>query len=258
MDTRKQIIAVGGATAVSLASKNRRENPHQTVQEWVAPLTPDDFKIEQYILAQTGKEKPKICFLATASGDHPAIYDAYYEVMKKFNCEPSHVSLFSGTGPDLRSPIIGQDVIYVHGGNTRNLLTLWKDWGVDSLMREAYEQGTILSGWSAGSICWFEEGVTDSIPGSLTSLKCLGILKGSNCPHYDGEAERRPSYHQLLLEGKISGGVAADDRVALHYINGNLEHVFSNSIDGKAYSVRSDEQSGIKTVKETEWSRLLP
>ena len=157
---------------------------------------------------------------------------------KKMNCTPAHLSLFAGSTPDLRSVLLNQDLIYVGGGNTRNLLTLWKDWGVDQLMREAYDQGTVLAGWSAGSICWFEQGVTDSIPGSLTSLTGLGFLKGSNCPHYDGEKERRPSYHRLILEGKIQSGVAADDGVGLHYRDGKLVKVYSaNPGQSKAFSV---------------------
>ena len=249
---KKQIIAIGGDTAVSLANSKRRENPTLLAKDYVALLTEDDFKLDQYVLKQTGKEKPRVCFLATASGDNPAVYDGYYEVMKRLNCVPTHLSLFSGTSPDFRAQLLTQDLIYVHGGNTRNMLTLWKDWGVDLLMREAYAQGIVLAGWSAGSICWFEEGVTDSIPGSLTSLRCLGFLKGSNCPHYDGEKERRPSYHRLLLEGKISSGIAADDRVALHYINGKLESVFTTSPTGKAYSVSLMDQAGKKTVSEVE------
>jgi len=214
-------------------------------------LEDDDFKLEQYLLEQTNKKNPRVCFLATASGDNPSIYDTYYEVMKKFECVPSHLSLFSGTSPDLRSQLMNQDLILVHGGNTRNMLTLWKDWGVDLLMREAYESGIVLAGWSAGSICWFEEGVTDSVPGSLSKLNCLGFLKGSNCPHYDGEMERRPAYHRLLLEGKIKNGVAADDRVGLHFIDGKLHTVFSTSSTRNGYRVELIEQHGQKKIIET-------
>lgn len=83
------------------------------------------------------------------------------------------------------------------------MLVLWRDWGLDIILRKAWEKGILLGGVSAGSICWFESGVTDSIPECLSSLKCLGLLAGSNCTHYDGEAERRPAYHRLILKSDI-------------------------------------------------------
>ena len=171
--------------------------------------------------------------------------------MKKLNCTPTHLSVFFGTNPDLRTQLLNQDLIYVSGGNTRNMLTLWKDWGIDLLMRETYDHGIVLAGWSAGSICWFEEGVTDSIPGSLTAMKCLGFLKGSNFPHYDGEPERRPSYHRLLTERKIGPGVAADDRMALHYIDGKLEKTFSSLSTAKAYTLELKNNEKGSQVIET-------
>ncbi len=114
-------------------------------------------------------------------------------------------------------------------------------------MREAWESGVILSGLSAGSICWFEEGVTDSIPGNMTVLQCLGFLKGSNCPHYDSEPRRKPAYHQLLSAGLISSGYAVDDGVALHFVGDKLEKVVSSRLQPKAYTLERVDQ----TVKET-------
>jgi peptidase E len=121
------------------------------------------------------------------------------------------------------------------------LLLLWQDWGLDKIFRSALEAGIVMAGISAGSICWFEQGVTDSMktPDStrLASIPCLGILKGSNCPHYDGEIYRRPEYHRLLLEGQIMPGWAADDRVALHYVDGELHKVVSSCPNAFAYQV---------------------
>ena len=126
------------------------------------------------------------------------------------------------------------------GGNTRNLLALWREWGLDRMFRAAYERGTVLAGVSAGSICWFEQGMTDSMtpPGSqqLSSIACLGFLPG-NCPHYDGEAHRRPEYHRLLRARAIRSGFAADDCVALHFRDESLSAVVSSRDKARAYRV---------------------
>lgn len=115
-------------------------------------------------------------------------------------------------------------------------MALWKEWSLDKYLVEAYENGTVLAGISAGSICWFEQGVTDSVPGKLSSLDCLGILEGSNCPHYDGESDRRESYHQLLSEG-MKNGIACDDGIASYYVDGKLIEFVSSRPSASAYEV---------------------
>ncbi|MCG8366315.1 MAG: peptidase E [Pseudanabaenales cyanobacterium] len=197
----KQIVAMGGG-GFSMEAEN--------------PL------LDQYILGLAEKEKPRVCFLPTASGDSDRYIVRFYSAFLKFPCTPTHLSLFQPPTADLRSFVLEQDIIYVGGGNTRSLLALWREWEIDQILREAWEAGIVLAGLSAGSICWFEEGMTDSVPGSLNPLRCLGFLKGSHCPHYDGEAERRPAYQRLLSEGLISEGYAADDGVGLHFVGGSL------------------------------------
>lgn len=128
------------------------------------------------------------------------------------------------------------------------MLVLWKEWGLDVILKKAWEQGIILAGLSAGSICWFEEGVTDSIPGELTGLSCLGLLPGSNCPHYDEEIDRRPSYHRLMQAGKVGCGIAADDGVGIHYLDQDIYRVISSRPHAKAYRVET--KNGV--VLETE------
>ena len=222
----RQIVAIGGA---GLSTE------------------PDNLLLEQYLIKLANKENPKICFVPTASGDSQSYIDRFDTAFAQFPCTPSHLLLFRLHTADLRSFILEQDIIYVGGGNTKNLLALWKEWGLDSIIREAWERGVILAGWSAGSICWFEEGVTDSIPGELTVLRCLGFLQGSNCPHYDGEAERKPSYHRLLSKGLISEGYAADDGVALHFLGTQLDRIVTSRPQAKAYQL---EKVG-ETVKES-------
>ncbi len=209
--------------------------------------------LDLYILKQSAKEKPKVCFIGTASGDAQSYIDRFYSSLKKLKCEPSHLSLFKGHTVEIETFILDQDILYVGGGNTRNLLALWKDWGLDIAIRKAYENGTVLAGVSAGSICWFEQGVTDSVPGRLSSLKCLGWLKGSNCPHYDGEAERRPSYHQLLRSGEILPGLATEDGVAAHYINEKLKEIVSSHPDKKAYSLSLKNSEPVEEVHSAKY-----
>jgi dipeptidase E len=209
--------------------------------------------LDRYILKQSGKKNPKVCFIGTAGGDSQNQIDRFYANLGKQNCTLTHLSLFRGETPEIEKFILAQDVLYVGGGNTRNLLTLWKDWGLDQAIRKAYENGIILSGVSAGSICWFEQGVTDSIPGKLSSLNCLGWLKDSNCPHYDGEVERRPSYHRLLKANEIRPGIATDDGCAIHYINEERRHVISSHPEKNAYSLSLQDGQAVEVVHTSKY-----
>src|SRR5204863_9132516 len=120
------------------------------------------------------------------------------------------LSLFDRT-PDLAPLLLNQDLIYVGGGNTKSMLAVWKDWGLDVILKQAWKAGIVLAGTSAGAICWFQQGITDSFAGELRVLDCLGFIEGSCCPHYNGEAERRPSFHRMLQESRIRGGYALED-----------------------------------------------
>ncbi len=210
-------------------------------------MEPDNPLLDRYVLGLVDREQPRVCFVPTASGDSQVYIDRFYAAFESLPCRPAHLSLFSPPTADLESFVGEQDVIYVGGGNTRNLLVLWREWGLDAIFREAWQQGTILAGISAGSICWFEEGVTDSIPGRLTPLRCLGFLSSSNCPHYDGEPERRPAYHRLISQGDLGPGYAADDGVALHYAGTQLQRMVASRPHARAYRV---ERRG-ETVEET-------
>jgi dipeptidase E len=198
----------------------------------------EHLNLYRYILSKARKSKPHVLMIPTASGDAQAQIDAFQSCFSHLDCTPSVLSLFRGETADLRSVVMAADVIYVSGGNTRNLMTLWKDWGLHPLIREAYERGTVMAGGSAGSLYWFDEGVTDSIPGPLTAMKCMGILKGSNCPHYDGEVNRRPSYHGLLKSGELGAGYANEDAVALHFLNEKFNEAVTEHAGKHAYFVQ--------------------
>jgi peptidase E len=209
---------------------------------------PDDLLLERYVLAVANKERPRILFLPTASGDAADYVSRFYEAFESLPCSPSHLSLFSLSTADLESLILGQDIIYVGGGNTKSMLALWREWQLDGILSAAYQQGIVLAGVSAGAICWFEHGITDSIPGTYTAISCLGFLKGSNCPHFDSEPDRRPLYRQIVASGAIPQGYGVDDGVALHFVNHALYGIVTAQAHGKAYRV----ERGNGGVRETQ------
>ncbi|MGA9225178.1 MAG: Type 1 glutamine amidotransferase-like domain-containing protein [Mesobacillus sp.] len=216
-------------------------------------MEPDNPLLDLYILAQTKKQNPKVCFVPTASGDSENYISRFYKSFESHNCVPSHLSLFSPPSRDLEDYVMDKDVIYVGGGNTKNLIALWKDWSLDAILKKAWQDGIVMAGISAGSICWFEAGVTDSFGEGLEPLKSLGFLKGSNCPHYDGEADRRPIYQRLVSAGQIPGGLAADDGAALHFIGSELHKAVSSRREAKAYQVDLIEGKLREEVLNTEY-----
>ena len=175
--------------------------------------------IEQYILNQSQARRPRVCFIPTATGDDDQYKVNFYATFTKLNCLPTHLDLFKRT-PDLKKLISAQDIIFVGGGNTMSMLGVWKQWGLDKILRQAYNKGTVMSGVSAGAICWFEKGITDSWENSLNVMDCLSFVEGACCPHYDEEIERRPSLHKLILSKTINSCHAIDGGCALHLIDG--------------------------------------
>lgn len=211
-------------------------------------MEPENPLLDRYILKQSPKKNPKICFIGTASGDSDSYIERFYNFFQKEDCEPSHLSLFKPHTRDIKKFISEQDILYVGGGNTKNLMTLWRDWELDLAIRHAYDSGTILAGISAGSLCWFEEGVTDSYGSGLEPIACLGLLRGSNCPHYDGEEDRRPTYQKFIEEEKITSGFAADDGVGLHFIDEELHQVVSSRLEANGYRVDKDKETKLPTT----------
>ena len=159
----------------------------------------------------------------------------FYRTFGTFDCRASHFSLFDPPTADFEAFFLEKDAIYVGGGNTKSMLALWKEWKLDQHLKKAYEHGVVLSGISAGANCWFEECITDSIPGELTTLKCLGLLKGSCCPHYDSEEKRKPFFRSFIQSGTILSGIALEDHAAAHYINDALVKVVRANDTASAY-----------------------
>ena len=165
--------------------------------------------------------------MPTASGDDPAYIANFFGTYGGLGVQAGVLRFFRRTPADLRDYLFGFDVVHVGGGNTRSMLATWRHWGFDTVLREAWERGIVLCGSSAGSICWFEAGVTDSVAGDLTAMPALGFLGGSHCPHYDGEKERRPFYEGAVGSGVIPGGLACDDGAAAHFVGTVLHAAIS-------------------------------
>lgn len=203
-------------------------------------MEPENLLLDTYILNQSHKEQPSVCFVPTASEDQELYIKRFYQSFTELKCIPSHLSLFEPNFTDLERYILEKDIIYVGGGNTRNMLVLWKEWGVDDILKKAYQNGTVLAGLSAGSICWFEEGLTDPLNGPLYKINGLSFLHGSHCPHYDGEEKRRFSYQRMLTTKEISAGYAVDDGAALHFIDEKVSKTISSRPEAKAYYLSNE------------------
>jgi peptidase E len=217
-------------------------------------MEPDNLALDRYVLEAAGVAAPKVGFVGTASGDAQSFHEKFYAAFSTLNCTPTHISLFKPEPGDLREKVLEQDVIYVGGGNTRAMLAVWREWEFDRILAEAWESGVVLAGISAGSICWFEQGLSDSVrAGELLPLKCLGFLPGSNCPHYDGEAERRPVYTKFIGEGTMQDGYAADDGAALHYVGTKPVKAVCSRPAARVYRVEKCGEGVQETALEMEF-----
>jgi peptidase E len=210
----------------------------------------------QYLLALTGKKDPLVYLLPTATGDSAPGVMIWYELMSELPCRPRHLRVFGSSSQmkDFEPRLLSADVIFVGPGSTLNMLALWRAQGVDSILRKAWERGIILSGESAGLNCWFEQSVTDSRPERLTAMDGLGFLKGSVCPHYDSERQRKPSYHKMLQDGEVRDGIACDNWVGLLFEGEALTRVVASRPEKTAYRVRL---VGGKVVEEAMMAEFL-
>jgi len=196
-------------------------------------------KIEKYILSQSKQKNPKIVFIPTASSESDPYIVDFYSCFSRLPCEPSHITFFKRT-PRLDSLVNKADIIYVGGGNTKSMLAVWREWNFDKLLKKAYNNGKVLCGVSAGAICWFEQGITDSWASNLNVMECLGLVSGMACPHYQEEKERRPSVHKMLKKGVAIPGYAIDGGAAVHFKNGEYYKSLQFYPDSNVYHVSYD------------------
>ncbi|PKW12499.1 Peptidase E [Streptomyces sp. 1222.5] len=210
--------------------------------------TDDDGLLDDWVLEQVRAPRPKVCFIPTASGDAPAYIEQFFEAFRSRSCEPSVLHLFRRELDDdaLRTFLLSHDVVYVGGGNTANMLAVWRAHGVDRLLREAFDRGTLLCGISAGANCWAQGSHTDSF-GPLTHLSDgLGLLSGSVCPHYDSEPGRRSSYQAAVANRALPAGWAVEDGVGALFTDGRLADAVTRTPQACLYRVEAGEDGGVK------------
>jgi peptidase E len=206
-------------------------------------MPPDAVPLEvRYSIELSGKERPRLCILNQALGDDPAANLRFYDRLAGSPAQVRHLSLFPM--PNVNDPedlLMSQDIIFVGGGSVANMVAVWRVHGIDQILRKAWQAGIVLAGSSAGGICWFEGGTTDSFGPKLRPFtEGLAMLPGSFCPHYNSEGERRPLYRRLVAEGTLSPGLACDDGVGAHFVDETLDEMVSDRPGGNAYSVTPD------------------
>jgi dipeptidase E len=234
MDERRRIVAMGGGGYSTDADK----------------LLLDRFVVE---LAARRRRRPTVCYLGTASGEQERFSEMFLRSYEQLDCRPVELSLFWREVQDLRGFLLDCDAVLVGGGNTANLLAVWRVHGLDEALRAAWDDGVVLAGWSAGMLCWFEAGVTDSFDlARLAPLHDgLGFLPGSACPHYDGEPQRRPTYRRLVREGVLPAGYAADDGAALVFRGTELAEVATSRSAARAFRVECHDGQLAETALAT-------
>lgn len=193
---------------------------HFFVEPWEPPL------LQRHLLSITGVDEPRICFIGTAGGDNPADVELFYRQMQRHRCRLAHLNLFAPHTAHFEQFLLEHDIIYVGGGATRNLMALWREWDLIEPLRRAWQSGVVLAGTSAGSICWFQGCITDSLPERLLPLACAGFLPGSACTHYDARPDRPEVFRRCLSDGSIPApAIATDDHVGLHYVGSRLAEI---------------------------------
>ena len=247
-------LGTGGLSAASFGS-----NPPRQSQTRKILIAGGGFGTTfiKYLAELTGKERPRICYLPTASADRESGSLRWYR-----NCAPLDVVPFvqesfinsNSMDQSWEEVFLSMDGIVASGGNTLNQQAIWKAQGIDEVLRKAWDRGIVLGGASAGSLCWFEEGTTDSRPKELTIVKCLGFLKGSHSPHYDGEANRRPVYHRLIGSGEMKPGYACDNDAGIYFEDNEVKRVVHTRDGARVYYV---SVVGGRVVEEALDSELI-
>lgn len=212
-------------------------SPVKTIFAYGGDLNKDFLR---YVIGLTKKAQPKICFLPTAGADNPYVINYWYELCLDLPVKPSIQRMFVNSSPEQKSfeeNLLGMDAIVVGGGNTLNMMGIWKAQGLDTVLRKAYEKGIVLAGGSAGSLCWFKSGLSDSRPQKLSIVECLGFIDASHCPHYSSEKSRRPLYLESLQKGALPAGYACDDLASMLFQNGKLTKAVTLDKSNNVYYV---------------------
>jgi len=209
----------------------------------------------RYMAALTGKKRPKLLYLPTASADSQSGIIAWFRSCAPLDVFPLAQDSFIASSRQKESwedVLLSVDGIVASGGNTLNQQAIWKAQGIDVILRQAWDRGIVLGGASAGSLCWFEEGTTDSRPKQLTTVQCLGFLKGSHCPHYDREPDRRPLYCKLIASGEMKPGYACDNDAGIYFEDNEVKRVVAARAGAKAYYVSAVNGEASERLLEPE------
>jgi peptidase E len=209
----------------------------------------------RYAAQLSGKPRPRVLYLPTASADSANGIITFFRNCANLNVTPLAQESFIASATMKQSweeVLLGVDAIICSGGNTLNQQVIWKAHGIDAILRAAWDRGIVLGGASAGSLCWFEEGTTDSRPKELSIVQCLGFLKGSHCPHYDREVDRRPLYHKLIGSGQMKPGYACDNDAGIYFEDNTVRRVVHTRAEAKVYHVSVVDGKIVERVMEPE------
>jgi len=247
-----------GAGHLPFASVNSESTAHaaQTATRKIL-IAGGDFGTAfiRYMASLTGKARPKICYLPTASADNPYGTVNFFQNCAPLEVEPHVQESFIASTEQPKGwdeVFLSMDAIVCSGGNTLNQQAIWKAQGIDEVLRQAWDRGIVLGGASAGSLCWFEEGTTDSRPKELSIVKCLGLLKGSHSPHYDAEPGRRPLYQKLIGSGQMKPGYACDNNAGIYFEDNEVKRVVHTRPEAKVYYVSVVDGKVVEKVMEPE------
>ena len=214
-----------------------------------------DVAFVRYMATLTGRARPRLCYLPTAVGDDPRAVVAWFKACATLDVDAFVQESFINSYEQKQGwdeVLLSMDGIVASGGNTLNQQAIWKAQGIDVVLREAWDRGIVLGGSSAGSLCWFEEGTTDSRPKELSVVKCLGFLKASHSPHYDGEPQRRPTYHRMIASGELKPGYACDNDARIYFEDNTVRRVVATRQGAKAYRVSVADGAVVETVLQPE------
>ncbi len=239
-------VGIGaGSTAISCTSSSPkhedRANPQDKGRKILIAGGGFGTTFIKYMASLTGKERPRLCYLPTASADRESGQLRWYKNCASLDVEPQVQTSFIASyrmDQSWEEVLLSMDGIVVSGGNTLNQQAIWRAQGIDKVLRKAWDQGIVLGGASAGSLCWFEEGTTDSRPKELSKVSCLGFLKGSHSPHYDAEEQRRPTYHRMILAGEMKPGYACDNNAGIYFLDDKVKRAVHTREGANSYLVK--------------------
>lgn len=210
-----------------------------------------DTILHSYILKQCKSNTPKICLLPTPSGDNQHLIYDFFSIFGIYNCIPDYLPLFHNKEADIENFLLSQDIIIVSGGHTKSAIHIWEGWGIPNILKRAYENGTILTGGSAGAVCWAKECITDSFAGKLSVMKCLNFLPFSICPHYVSK-ERRQAFKLAIAENRISAGYGISDGAAIHFVDEKAHRSVASVKEASSFFVeRASSLKKENSVKST-------